>query len=278
MKNLSDKLLNIAVSFTDAAAAKKAEQLASELHLPLVDRENKAYAYLLVITDTHLELCETKDKNSKPLFVDFLSNRLKSRFGGAHRGRELIAKAVGIKKNYRPTVLDATAGLGVDSFVLATLGCEVISLERSPIVFALLRDGLLRLFKEKSVASLKFTLYNLQAIDYINKIFYMKVTAPDVIYLDPMYPVRTKSALGKKNLRILREIVGDDLDIEEVFAKAMLAASKRVVVKRPKLAPPISNKKPDLSFSSGSSTRYDIYFIWKSKQKLTTIEGNLCAQ
>ena len=96
------------------------------------------------------------------------------------------------------------------------------------------------------------------AISYLKKLPNNK--KPDVIYLDPMYPTRTKSALGKKELRILRQIVGEDLDAGELLQVALKTARKRVVVKRPRLAPPIPGPEPNLVFK-GKTSRFDVYLL-----------------
>jgi 16S rRNA (guanine1516-N2)-methyltransferase len=86
---------------------------------------------------------------------------------------------------------------------------------------------------------------------------------PDVVYLDPMYPHRTKSALVKKEMRLLRALVGDDEDTGELLQAALGCAIKRVVVKRPKGAPPVmptqtNSLRPSAAVES-KNTRYDIY-------------------
>jgi len=83
---------------------------------------------------------------------------------------------------------------------------------------------------------------------------------PDVIYFDPMFPERTKSALVKKEMRILKEVVGDDTDADEIFKLALTKAKKRVVVKRPKGAPHLNNQEPSLIYK-GKSSRFDVYFV-----------------
>lgn len=248
----------IAPHSTESKIVHQAQTLANKLCLPLTSSTTKNYDYLLVITANGLELRETHQKKAKPVVVDFLDNKLLYRLNGISPKKELLAKAVGIKKRITLKVLDATAGLGTDAFILANLGCNVTMLERSPIIGSLLEDGLRRLNANALGKKLKLKLNLTQAIDFINKIFYMNQEAPDIIYLDPMYPERTKSALGKKQMRILHAIVGEDQDIADVFDIALKVAQKRVVVKRPKLAMYLCNKKPDIIYS-GKSSRFDVY-------------------
>lgn len=238
----------------------KAKKLACQLDLPFVCWNNVAYSLLLTVTPRRLELQKVGVKKSKPIYVDFLSPDLDYRvkYGGGNK--QLIAKAVGIKSGFRPTVLDATAGFGIDAFVLASLGCEVVLLERSLVIAALLADGVERFKKSPKSQNIKMDLYVLQSVDYISEIFHMKIAKPDVIYFDPMYPKRQKSALGKKAMRIFRELVGEDNDIAGVFKLALQCAKKRVVVKRPKYAQVLGAYQPDLKLSAKGSCRYDVYF------------------
>lgn len=193
--------------------------------------------------------------SSKPkLVVDFLSGAVDHRrkYGGGKN--QLIAKAVGLRASFKPVVLDVTAGLGRDGFVLATLGCDVTLCERSFEVYALLQEAMTRAAKEAWFSALKFKLIHADAIDYLKKID----GQPDVIYIDPMYPPKEKSALPKKEMILLREMVGDDLDAERLFQVARSVAKKRIVVKRARHAPNISQDEPDLVFE-GKSSRFDVY-------------------
>ena len=85
-------------------------------------------------------------------------------------------------------------------------------------------------------------------------------TRPDVIYIDPMYPQRKKSALVKKDMQILQRLLGKDQDAEKLLDTALQCAAERVVEKRPVHASPVGNVKPDTSISS-KKTRYDIYLV-----------------
>jgi 16S rRNA (guanine1516-N2)-methyltransferase len=191
---------------------------------------------------------------SKP-HIDFLTGKIGYR--SKHLTNELLAKAVGVKKNQILSVIDATAGLGRDGFILACLGCEVTMLERSPVVAESLQDALTRALSDAELAQkLSLKLINSDAKDY-----FLSLTAaqfPDVIYLDPMHPVRTKSALVKKDMRLLREIVGEDLDADMLLLIALNCAKRRVVVKRPRLALPLAERKPDIVML-GKHSRFDIY-------------------
>ncbi len=250
MSKKNTKKHNVAIATPSNTVA--AETLAAQLHLPLVAMDSQDYPLLLVVTDERIELRETS-KITRPLFVDFLAGKLAHRrkYGGG-RG-QLIAKAVGIKPGKKLKILDATAGLGRDAFVLACLGCEVDLIERSPVIAALLADGLKRAQVQPEFADIVMDLIVTDATEYLQQ----SIKQYDVIYLDPMFPERTKSALVKKEMRILKTIVGEDLDASQLLQVARTKAH-RVVVKRPKAAEFLANAKPDLQFN-GKSSRFDVY-------------------
>lgn len=248
----------IAITFDSPEHLAQAKQLAKQLDLPVVEPEFQYYDFLLVITKNRLELREVGEKHSKPLYVDFLHGAVAHRrkYGGG-RG-QLLARAVGIKPGITLDILDATAGLGHDAFVLAGLGCSLRLLERSPIIAALLADGLQRAKIVAEFAGIDMQLLGGDAVSYMQQL--SAKMRPDVVYLDPMYPVRTKSALVKKEMRILRKIVGEDADVAQLLAVALQVARKRVVVKRPRLAPSIPGPKSDVVFT-GKSSRFDVYLV-----------------
>ena len=239
---------NIAIYNTD----QRAVELSVQLNLPLVSSMTDEYDYLLVQVGDYLQLHCNKVKKFKPLCVDFLQGKAQYR-RLAHR-QELLAKAIGNKKSSTLQIIDATAGLGGDSFVLASLGYRVTLIERVPILAALLQDGLFRAAKDQQVANI-IRRMSLKTGD-ANQLL---ATLPtNVIYLDPMYPQRNKRALVKKEMRILRDIVGDDLDAANLLAIALQYATRRVVVKRPRLAEFLDDKRPDFSLT-GKACRFDIY-------------------
>lgn len=189
--------------------------------------------------------------------VDFVEGAVAHRrlFGGGTG--QMIAKAVGVQPGVRPQVLDATAGLGRDAFVLASLGCSMTLIERQPLIAALLEDGLARARQSVEVAPIAAQMRLLQG-NAIELLSAWTDEAPQVIYLDPMFPHRDKTALVKKEMRLFRPLVGDDLDAPALLAAALSLASHRVVVKRPRKAPCIEGAKPSYVLE-GKSSRYDIY-------------------
>jgi 16S rRNA (guanine1516-N2)-methyltransferase len=174
---------------------------------------------------------------------------------------QLLARAVGLKGAASIDVLDATAGLGRDAFVLASLGCRVTLVERSPIVAALVGNGLARAVSDSAAGD---TVSHMQLVvadarELLSRLASGEAGAqPDVVYMDPMYPQRTKAALVKKELRVLRALVGRDDDAAELLAVATRVARRRVVVKRPLRAPALEGPVASAQIR-GKTTRYDIY-------------------
>ncbi|WP_336778654.1 16S rRNA (guanine(1516)-N(2))-methyltransferase RsmJ [Pantoea sp. USHLN256] len=211
----------------------------------------------LVLTPQHLELRKLDEPKLGGIFVDFVSGAMAHRrkFGGG-RG-EAVAKAVGIKSGYLPEVIDATAGLGRDAFVLAALGCRVRMLERHPVVAALLEDGLRRGYEDAEIGGWlrdRLTLLHVASQQALSEI----TPAPDVVYLDPMYPHRQKSAMVKKEMRVFQSLVGPDQDADALLEPARRLAKKRIVVKRPDYAPPLAGVVTQDAVVT-KSHRFDIY-------------------
>ncbi|SIQ16813.1 class I SAM-dependent methyltransferase [Aquipseudomonas alcaligenes] len=233
--------------------ADEASAWAERLGLPLQGEAE----FALQLGDDGLQLAELGPQAPGPVRVDFVEGAVAHRrlFGGG--SGQMIAKAVGVQPGVRPSVLDATAGLGRDAFVLATLGCAMTLSERQPIIAALLEDGLARARRDAEVAPIAAQMRLLQgnAIELMRD---WQGEPPQVIYLDPMFPHRDKSALVKKEMRLFRPLVGDDLDAPALLQAALALATHRVVVKRPRKAPIIEGAKPSYALE-GKSSRYDIY-------------------
>jgi 16S rRNA (guanine1516-N2)-methyltransferase len=234
--------------------AEQAKQLASLLNLPL---SNDPSAPLQLIIDEQ-GLSLWAPALGGPVQVDFVSgkNAHRRQFGGG-RGQPL-AKAIGLKPGNTPSVIDATAGWARDAFVLASLGCQIQLLEQSQLLATLIEDGLRRASDHAETVTIaaRMQVLNVNAIDYLTV---MPTTAwPDVIYLDPMYPSREKSALVKKDMQLLHQLVGSDQTGAALLDISLQRATKRVVVKRPKGAPLLSSQKPVAEITS-KNTRYDIY-------------------
>ncbi len=252
----------VGVTFLRPEFESRASALAASLALPLLDPATDDAFLLLQVGEAGLSLQATGANAPGSVRVDFVEGALAHRrqFGGGTG--QMVARAAGLRGSLRPSVLDATAGLGRDAFVLAALGCQVTMIERQPIIAALLADGLLRARQaggEVAEIAGRMELVQADAITVMNA---WDGAVPQVIHLDPMFPHRDKSALVKKEMRVFRPLAGDDLDAPALLEAALALASHRVAVKRPRKAPAISGRVPSAELS-GQSSRYDIYGIQK---------------
>ncbi|CAH0524329.1 class I SAM-dependent methyltransferase [Vibrio hippocampi] len=221
--------------------------------------------FALVLTADRLELRKLNEPKLGAIYVDLAGGAVAHRrkFGGG-KG-QAIAKAAGLNKGVTPTILDGTAGLGRDAFVLASLGCKVHLVERHPVVAALLDDGLSRAKQDPEIGgwvSERMSLLHASSLDALNQLAQdRQFTQPDVVYLDPMYPHpenKKKSALVKKEMRVFQSLVGADHDADGLLAPALQLAAKRVVVKRPDYAPWLDEQKPSMVIET-KKNRFDVY-------------------
>ena len=214
--------------------------------------------FQLQLSAEHLQLVQPGGQEGA-VFVDFVAGAVahRRRFGGG-RGQS-IAKAVGLKGGANPTVVDATGGLGRDAFVLASLGCRVTVVERSAMVAALLEDGLARAREDAEIGPWideRLQLVHAEAVSWMEAL--AQEAFPDVVYLDPMFPHRRKSALVKKEMRLLQALLGGDADADALLPAALRIARKRVVVKRPDYAPHLAEMTPTMAIAS-KKHRFDVY-------------------
>lgn len=201
-------------------------------------------------------------KNSSELVVDFTSGGLAHRLQYGGGKGQTIAKAIGINSKNKPHILDATAGLGRDAIILANLGCKVSLVEQSPILAEMLKQAIEsakdnHLFQQATRHG--FELHNANSSEFMKS---KVIPDCDVVYLDPMYPEKKKSALVKKDMQMLQALIGHSSDdtTAELLASALSFAKQRVVVKRPKGANTLNGPAPTMSLHS-KKTRYDVYVI-----------------
>ncbi|MEM7737000.1 MAG: class I SAM-dependent methyltransferase [Deinococcota bacterium] len=245
------------VSYLDEAQRARAEEVARQLEQPLITGDTHQ-PFVLMVTEAGLELHHHTQTNARPTILrcDIGSPEILRRLAGGKS--QDLAKAVGIRKGQPlPHVLDATAGLGRDSFVLAHLGCHVQMVERHPLIAALLADGLARGTQNPQTASVtsRLSLVQADARNVLSSLNHSDTTYPTVIYLDPMYPPTNKGALPKKEMQVLRQLLGAD-EVMGLLEQSLALEGVRVVVKRPKHAP--ATPKPNTSFK-GKQTRFDVY-------------------
>lgn len=232
-----------------------APQLAGRLGLSCVSewQSDPAQQYVFY-ADRRLSLGLSPAARQNPVCVDFAA-QLRNR----HRGKELLLKAIGGRRDGL-TVIDATAGLGRDSLLLASYGAEVTLCERQPVVAALLADGLRRGRTDDSDAVVsRMSLMEGSAVAFLSAAGAEPLA--DVIYLDPMFPESGKSALVKKEMQMFHQLVGRDDDADALLTAALGAARYRVVVKRPPRAPVIDGPRAPQFSIDGKAVRFDVYPI-----------------
>lgn len=242
-------------------ATEAAHRLALHLNCPLLPLKDlpepdEHWRYVLAFTAQRVELRHHWRKGPGPVFVDLAGGAADwRRQHGGGRG-EWVARAVGLRKGVSSlSVLDATAGLGQDAFVLASLGCRLTMLERNPIVYTLLADGLARLAATPGGQALGERMQLLHTSLCNGGVATADI---DVVYLDPMFPEREKSSLVRKEMRLFHDLVGEDDDDTRLLEAALALPVKRVVVKRPRLAPAIAGPRPDATIE-GKRCRFDLY-------------------
>ncbi|NBB80797.1 MAG: class I SAM-dependent methyltransferase [Verrucomicrobia bacterium] len=250
---------NIDASHLESAKLKQLESFIREQ----VSRCDGARASVFLASENPLRLLQLDADSMLSLSADFSSPTLNYRRLKGGGKQQMLAKAVGLSASSHPRVLDTTAGLGRDAFILASLGASVRMVERVPEVRALLGSALEHARSEKALQAPDFlqtigrlSLESGDAVDYLTSL--SEANQPDVIYLDPMFPPRRKSALVKKEMRILHDVVGADTDAGRLFQAACTTRVQRIVVKRPRIASALSDAKPSHVFA-GKSNRFDVY-------------------
>jgi 16S rRNA (guanine1516-N2)-methyltransferase len=240
-----------------AAAERRAEAhaLAERLGVEcLAEMPPETDRLALVLDPERLQMQWSDPRAPGPVHAEFVRGRAGWRARTPSPRDEALARAAGLRGNYRPTVIDTTAGLGRDGFLLAGSGCRVTLIERHPVVAAVLRDGLTRATAAPSTAETS------QRIELIedDALTVLASRTADVVLVDPMYPPRRKSAAVRKEMQLFQALVGGDEDAEALLQAALAAARRRVVVKRPSGTPPLAGRTPSGSIDE-RSTRFDIY-------------------
>lgn len=202
----------------------------------------------------------TVDDTARPsdITIDFVGGAVGHRFRSGGGQSQALHKAAGFTQANIPTVIDATAGLGRDAFLLATLGAQVTLIERSPEIHALLQEGLRRAGEagpEYAAIIARMTL-----VHGDSKLLLPGMRA-DVVLVDPMHPPRKNSALVKKEMRVLRQLVGADPDAFDLMQAAFACARKRVVLKWPLRADPMPGLPKPSHQIVGKTTRYDVFMM-----------------
>lgn len=227
------------------------------LELPLLAAEGGDYDYFIHVASGDVFISTSIPDISGHFRIDFLEGKTGYRWRSQEGKRQPVARAVGLHQKSGLRIVDVTAGMGRDALVLAHLGAQVTMCERSPVLAALLGTALELAQHEPEIAE-TISRMHLRAGDALSWLESLtEEDLPDVIYMDPMYPHRSKSALVKKEMRFIRGLVGDDEDADDVL-KLALSKAKRVVVKRPRGAPQVAGLKPSHVIES-KNTRYDVF-------------------
>lgn len=253
----SPALASVAVLAPEARGLREeASALAERLELPLrsaPEPGERPGELLLVMGEAGLELWAGPSRRHGYARVDF-ARRAGDPRRRSRGGQTPLERAVGRKPGF---VVDATAGFGADAFVLARAGHHVLACERSPVMVALLEDGLrrARLDPDLREAAERMEVRWADA----QKVLADLDAAPDAVYIDPMYPAepRRKTALPPLEIQILRRLVGREGDTEALLNAALSTAAQRVVVKRSPSAPPLPG--PRTHQQTGKLARYDVY-------------------
>ena len=197
--------------------------------------------------------------------------RMLPRIKAGRLNSELLVKAAKIKKaEGELAAVDATAGLGEDSLLLAAAGFNVTLYERNPVVYELLKDALERAAQIPELAPVVARMTAVHA-DSVAGMASLE-TPPDVILLDPMFPARQKSALVKKKLQMIQKLEQPCDDEITLLLTAMEAKPKKLIVKRPPKGDYLAGLKPDHSIE-GKAVRFDCFAspydrLEKFKEKL----------
>ena len=245
---------------------------------PFTDKLNQKRRQQLSETSTQpILLLDEKDRLS--WLSDGLSvapewDKLQRRVVSAGRKSELLLQAAKITSN--STVIDATAGFGHDSLILASTGAQVIMLEQQPLMALLLLAEQLRMNAlpnwQKLISRLQ--IINTNALSYFAKL-QTDAKAVDVVYLDPMFPENSyqdsktgKGAKVGKHMQALHQLANPPTLEQEkqLLQNAQAIVSQdgekqgRVVVKRPQLAPLLANQPASESWHN-EAVRFDGYFV-----------------
>ena len=253
----------------------RAEALGRQLGLPLIPGNDLplqgagAYAAVLLVDGDRLSLQALSPPGALrrggravlpgPVSADFGNAAMRHRRRSGQN--ELLGRAVGVSASRQPPILDATAGLGRDSFVLADMGCGVTLCEREPVIAALLQWGLAAAAASEDAWLARVARRMALRTGDARDVFADGAVPADVIYLDPMFPPRDKSAAVKKEMALLQLLLDSDTarhEAADLLAWALGQDVARVVVKRPARAAPVAGAAPSHHIA-GKAVRFDVY-------------------
>lgn len=221
------------------------------METPAQGREALGFSFAREQVDDRLQLRALHRPTYGAIAADWLDAGMRSRIQGGKR--QPLARALALHKQADIHILDATAGLGRDGYTLAALGARVTLCERHADIHALLLDALRRAHEMQPAIAARIELIHADALATLRCGQHW-----DAVYLDPMYPDDTRTALPQKEMQIFRDLTGGDADADALLPAALASARKRVVVKRPLKAPVLAGMQPTLQ-AKGTQARFDIY-------------------
>jgi len=177
---------------------------------------------------------------------------------------EMLVKAAKLKNVDNPVAVDATAGMGEDAILLAAAGFNVKLYEYDMVIAALLEDALMRARDDEELAPIvsRMELHKENSIEALKNMEF----APDVVFLDPMFPARSKSGLIKKKFQLLQRLESPCCDERELLEAAMASHPKKIIIKRPAKGPYLGGVKPDYTYD-GKAIRYDCMVFARVKEE-----------
>lgn len=244
----------VSVSAIDTASETRARTIAAQLNVPYVAHP-KDNAVVLMIGEQQLFL-RRMTTPTLDWTIDFLSPAYREKRAKRTRKNDALSRALGLHKNPQLRVLDMSAGLGKDAYWIAYCGASVTLLERNPVLAFLLQEAILALRADPVEGAIgeRMRVILTEADQYLPTVTSNQF---DVAYYDPMFLPRRKSALVKKDMQIMHDLLGDDPTTD--LGPGMLAHIPRFIVKRAKLDPPYyCDKAPFMTILTGS-IRYEGY-------------------
>ncbi|MBQ3302244.1 MAG: class I SAM-dependent methyltransferase [Eggerthellaceae bacterium] len=231
-----------------------AETVAKKTGAPVIQTPEDAWQYPLLLKLDELGLSLASGKTV--MRGDFA--RMAARIAKRNLSKELVVRAAKVKDVDTPLVIDATAGLGEDSFLLAAAGFRVELFERDPVIAALLEDALNRAKSDPALQDIAARM-NIAGTDSVEALSHLN-ERPDVVLLDPMFPEKRKNAQAKKKLQLIQMLERPCSDEDELLEAALSSLPRKIVIKRPAKGPFLAGRKPDYSLT-GKTVRYDCIVI-----------------